>query len=103
MSVNVELAMKPLGDRLIVRVEPEETKTSAGIYIPDTEGSNSKPQIGEVLAVGRGTRLDNGSYADMEMQVGNKVIFNKYAGTEIKSLQEGCLVLREDDVMAIVE
>jgi chaperonin GroES len=103
MSLSLDLTIKPLGNRLVVKIEPEETKTSSGIYIPDTESSNSKPQIGEVMAVGQGSRLDNGSYAAMEIEVGNKVIFNKYSGTEIESIQDGCLVLREDDVMAIVE
>lgn len=103
MTVSLNLKLKPLGNRVVVKVEPEETKTASGLYIPDTEGSNNKPQTGEIVAVGQGKRADNGSFEPMETEVGNRVIFNKYSGTDVDALQEGCLILREEDIIAIVE
>ena len=103
MTVSLNLKLKPLSNRVVVKVEPEETKTASGLYIPDTGGNSNKPQMGEVIAVGQGKRLDNGSFESMELVVGNRVIFNKYSGTDVDAVQEGCLILREEDIIAVVE
>ena len=93
--------LKPLGDRIVVKtVEAEET-SAGGIILPDT--AKEKPQTAEVLAVGPGKTLDNGSIAAMEIQVGDKVVYGKYAGTEIKVGAEEYIILRQDDVLGVVE
>lgn len=93
--------LKPLGDRIVVKtVEAEET-SAGGIILPDT--AKEKPQTAEVLAVGPGKTLDNGSLAAMEIQVGDKVVYGKYAGTEIKVGADEYIILRQDDVLGVVE
>ncbi len=93
--------LKPLSDRVVIkRIEQEEVK-KGGIIIPDT--AKEKPQKGEVVAVGPGKLDDNGKRIPMELKVGDKVWFSKYAGTEIKVDTEEYLVMREDDVLCIVE
>src|SRR5947208_12360109 len=94
-------ALKPLGDRLIVKALARETVTKSGIVLPDT--AKEKPQEGEVLAVGSGKVLDNGKRTKLEVQVGQRVLFAKYAGTEVKIDNEELLILRDSDVMGIVE
>jgi len=74
--------LKPLGDRVVIRVLEKEEKTASGIYLPDT--AKEKPSQGEVIAVGDGKVLDNGERSAMEVKAGDKVIFSKYAGTEVK-------------------
>ena len=92
--------VRPLHDRLLVR-RIEETETAkGGIIIPDT--AKEKPQKGEVLAVGNGKILDNGTKIALDVQVGNKILFGKYTGTDIKIDGEEVLILREDEVLAIV-
>jgi chaperonin GroES len=98
MSVN----LKPLGDRVVVKPLARETVTRSGIVLPDT-ATTEKPQEGEILAVGPGKVLDNGKRTTLEVAVGQRVLFAKYAGTEIKIDGQEYLILRESDVMGIVE
>lgn len=91
--------LKPLADRVVVKVFSEEEKTKGGIVLPDT--AKEKPQEGEVIAIGSGRRLDNGSVVPLELKVGDKVIFAKYGGTEVKIKDEEYLILRESDILAI--
>jgi len=92
--------VRPLHDRLLVR-RIEETETAkGGIIIPDT--AKEKPQKGEVLAVGNGKILDNGTKIPLDVQVGNKILFGKYTGTDIKIDGKEVLILREDEVLAVL-
>lgn len=93
--------VKPLGDRILVKPLVAEEKTASGIVIPDT--AKEKPQQGEVLAVGSGKLLDNGQKVALEVKVGDKVIYSKYAGNEIKIDGDECMILNERDILAIVE
>jgi chaperonin GroES len=93
--------IRPLHDRLIVKREAEERKSAGGIVIPDTAAE--KPTFGKVIAVGKGKVLDNGEPRAPDVNVGDKVMFGKYSGTEVKVDGEEFLVMREEDVMAIVE
>ncbi len=97
----VSVKLQPLGDRLVVKATERETATKSGIVLPDT--AKEKPQEGEVLAVGPGKVLDNGKRSTLEVQAGQRVLFAKYAGTEVKIDGEDYLILRESDVMGIVE
>jgi chaperonin GroES len=97
MSIN----LKPLGDRLIVKPLEQEEVTAGGIVLPET--AKEKPQKGEVLAAGPGGRDESGERIPMEVAVGDMVLFAKYAGTEIKIDGDKHLILRESDVLAIVE
>ena len=92
--------LQPLGDRLIVEPLEEEETTSSGIVLPDT--AKEKPQRGKVLAVGPGSRDENGKYVAMDVEEGDEVIFSKYGGTEITVDGDELLVLRESDVLAKV-
>ncbi len=95
------MALKPLHDRVLIkRLDSEET-TKGGIIIPDT--AKEKPSEGKVIAVGNGKLLENGSLKPLEVKKGDKVLFGKYAGTEIKIDGEEHLIMREDDIIAIVE
>ncbi|MFO7941581.1 MAG: co-chaperone GroES [Bacillota bacterium] len=93
--------IKPLGDRVVVRVIEEEEVTSSGIVLPDT--AKDKPQQGEVVAVGSGKMLDNGEKVSLEVSEGDTIIFSKYAGTEVKIQGEELLILSERDILARVE
>ncbi|MCD5404991.1 MAG: co-chaperone GroES [Desulfotomaculum sp.] len=93
--------MKPLGDRLVVKQLPSEEVTKSGIVLPDT--AKEKPQQAEVIAVGPGRVLDNGQRQPMEVKVGDKILYSKYAGNEVKIDGEEYLILREIDVLAIIE
>jgi len=95
------LKLKPLGDRLVVKPLESEEVTPSGIVLPET--AKEKPQKGEVLAVGPGARDDEGKRIKMDVSVNDKILFAKYAGTEIKIDGEKLLILRESDVLAIVE
>lgn len=97
MSIN----LKPLGDRLIVKPLEQDEVTAGGIVLPET--AKEKPQKGEVLAAGPGGRDENGERIPMEVSVGETVLFAKYSGTEIKINGEKHLILRESDILAIVE
>ena len=95
------LKMKPLGDRVLVRrIEEEETK-KGGIIIPDT--AKEKPQQGEVVAVGPGRVDDTGKKIPMELKKGNKILFGKYSGSEVKLGDEEYLIMREEDVLGTIE
>jgi chaperonin GroES len=93
--------IRPLHDRLIVKREPEERKSPGGIVIPDT--ASEKPTFGKVIAVGKGKVLDSGQVRALDVQVGDRVLFGKYSGTEVKVNNEELVVMREEDVMAVVE
>jgi len=91
--------LRPLGDRVVVKQEPSEEKTLSGIVLPDT--AKEKPQIGTVIAVGSGRVLDNGQKVPVEVKVGDKVIYAKYGGTEVKLDNEEYIILQERDILAI--
>jgi len=93
--------IRPLNDRIIVRRMEDQEQMRGGLYIPDT--AKEKPQEGEVIAVGNGRLLDNGTRVAMDVKAGDRVLFGKYAGTEIKLDGEEYLILREDDVLGVVE
>jgi len=93
------MKLQPLADRIVVKALAQEERTKGGIVLPDT--AKEKPQEGEVLAVGPGKLLDNGSRAAMEVKVGDKVIYSKYGGTEVKVDGQEYLILKESDVLAI--
>jgi chaperonin GroES len=92
--------LQPLGDRLIVEALEEEETTSSGIVLPDT--AKEKPQRGRVLAVGPGSRDENGEYVALDLAEGDEIIFSKYGGTEIRLGTDDYLILRESDVLAKV-
>ena len=94
MSINV----KPLADRVIIEPAAAEEKTAGGIIIPDT--AKEKPQEGEVVSVGDGRLLDDGSRQALNVSAGDKVLFGKFAGTEVEYEGEEYLILREDDILA---
>ena|SRR3989338_6806540 len=96
-----KLKLRPLHDRLIVKRLTEEEKTKGGIIIPDT--AKEKPQEAEVIAVGNGKVLDDGKKVPLDVKVGDKILFSKYSGNEVKIEGEEYLILREEDVQAIVE
>ncbi len=93
--------LKPLSDRVVVKVLEAEEKTASGIVLPDK--AKEKPQEGEVMAVGTGKVLDNGNRMEMDVKVGDKVIFSRYAGTEVKVKSEEYLILKQDDILALVQ
>ena len=93
--------IKPLGDRVLIKALEREEKTKSGIVLPDT--AKEKPQEGRVIAVGSGKMLDNGTKVALEVQAGQKVIFSKYAGTEVKLDGVDHLVMREEDILAIID
>ena len=95
------MKLRPLHDRVIVRRLEEERKTAGGIVIPDSAAE--KPVRGEVVAVGNGKSLDNGEVRALEVKVGDKVLYGKYSGTEVKVDGQELLVMREDDIMAVLE
>jgi chaperonin GroES len=94
------MSLKPLGDRVIVKAREKEEMTKSGIVLPDT--ASEKPQEGSVLAVGPGRVLDNGKRVEMDVKPGDKVLFAKYAGTEVKLDGDDYLVIREADLLAVV-
>ncbi|MBQ9389347.1 MAG: co-chaperone GroES [Synergistaceae bacterium] len=95
------MKLKPLSDRIVVKVLEREEKTKGGLFLPDT--AKEKPTEGEVLAVGTGKILDNGQKQPVEVKVGDRIIFSKYAGTEVKVDGEDLVIFSERDVLAIVE
>ena len=95
------MGLRPLHDRLIVERLDEEETTQGGIIIPDS--AKEKPQRGKVVAVGKGKIADDGSVRPLDVKAGDTVLFGKYAGTEIKIEEEERLIMREDDVLAIIE
>ncbi len=95
------MKVKPLQDRLVIKRIEEEEKTKGGIIIPDA--AKEKPQEGRVVAVGDGKVLESGQKSPLTVKVGDKILFGKYSGTEIKIDGEEHLILREDDVLAVIE
>ncbi|MCX5806939.1 MAG: co-chaperone GroES [Proteobacteria bacterium] len=95
------MKIKPLQDRVLIKRIEEEEKTKGGIIIPDA--AKEKPQEGKVIAVGDGKTLESGTKAPLTVKVGDKILFGKYSGTEIKVDGEEHLILREDDILAIVK
>ncbi|PIE45549.1 MAG: co-chaperone GroES [Gammaproteobacteria bacterium] len=95
------MALRPLHDRVIIKREAEETTSAGGIVLPGSAAE--KPSRGEVIAVGHGKVLDNGNTAPMAVKVGDKVLFGKYSGTEVSSGDDKLIVMREDEIMAIIE
>jgi chaperonin GroES len=93
--------IRPLHDRIIVERLEEETKTAGGLIIPDT--AKEKPQQGKVIAVGKGKKTEDGKVLPLDVKVGDKVLFGKYAGTEIKVEGNEYLMMREDDILGVVE
>ena len=95
------MKIRPLHDRIIVKRLEEERKTASGIVIPDTAAE--KPDQGEVQAVGKGKILEDGNVRALDVKVGDKILFGKYSGTEVKVDGDELLVMREEDVMAVIE
>jgi len=93
--------LRPLGDRIVIKPTPREEMTKSGIVLPDT--AKEKPQEGEVIAVGPGKTLDDGSREAMDVSVGDKVLYAKYAGTEFKVDGDELLIVSQKDILAIVE
>lgn len=93
--------IRPLNDRIIVRRVEEQEQMRGGLYIPDT--AKEKPQEGQVIAVGNGKILNNGDRVAIDIRVGDKILFGKYSGTEVKLDGEEYLILREDDVLGVIE
>lgn len=99
ISINVS-TVKPLGDRVFVKVSEAEEKTAGGIYLPDN--AKEKPQVGEVVTVGDGKTNDKGERIPVEVKVGDKVLYSKYAGTDIKLGGDDYVLLSEKDILAVV-
>jgi len=93
-------SLKPMGDRVVVKPKGREETTKSGIVLPDT--ATEKPQQGEVLAVGPGRQLDNGKRAELDVKIGDLVLFAKYSGTEFKLDDDDLLILSERDVLAVI-
>ena len=93
--------LQPLGDRLVVKPTPREEMTKSGIVLPDT--AKERPQEGTVLSVGPGRTLDDGKREPMELSEGQRVLFQKYAGTEFKLDEEELLILSQKDILAVIE
>jgi chaperonin GroES len=93
--------LRPLGDRILVKRVKEEERTKGGIIIPDT--AKEKPQEGKIVAVGKGKRDDNGKLIPIEVKEGDKILFGKYSGSEFKLEGEDLLILREDDILGIID
>jgi chaperonin GroES len=98
---NLTMKIRPLHDRVIVKRLEEERKTASGIVIPDT--ATEKPDQGEIIAVGPGKRDENGKQIALDVKVGDKVLFGKYAGQTVKVSGDELLVMREEDIMGVVE
>ncbi|MCH4179334.1 MAG: co-chaperone GroES [Megasphaera sp.] len=92
--------LKPLGDRVVIRVLEQEEKTASGIFLPDT--AKEKPSQGEIVAAGPGKVQDDGKRVALDVKVGDKIIFSKYAGTEVKFEGQDYLIVSERDILAII-
>jgi chaperonin GroES len=99
MATATDIKVKPLADRVVVKALEDAEQMRGGLYIPDT--AKEKPQQGEVVAVGPG-RVEDGKRVDMELKVGDKILYGKYSGTEVTIEDQPYLILRESDVLAIV-
>jgi chaperonin GroES len=94
------MSFRPLHDRVLVRRVEAEQKTAGGIIIPDT--AQEKPQEGEVVAIGTGTRADNGTITPLDVKAGDRILFGKWSGTEVKVGGEDLLIMKESDILGIV-
>lgn len=101
MATATATKLRPLGDRVVIQPTPREEMTKSGIVLPDT--AKERPQEGSILAVGPGRTLDDGSREAMDVSVGQKILFQKYAGTEFKLDDEELLILSQKDVLAVIE
>ncbi|MEN9252598.1 MAG: co-chaperone GroES [Thermostichales cyanobacterium BF3_bins_165] len=99
LTLNVS-TLKPLGDRVFIKVAEQDERTAGGIFLPDT--AKEKPQVGEVVAVGPGKKTDEGKVIAMDIKVGDRVLYSKYAGTEVKLGNDEYVLLSERDILAIV-
>ena len=95
------MAFRPLGDRVLVKRVEEEEKTKGGIIIPDT--AKEKPQEGEVIAVGPGVRDDDGYYGALDVKAGDRILFGKWSGTEVKLDGKDLLIMKESDILGVLE
>lgn len=95
------MKIRPLHDRVLVKRTEEDSTSAGGIVIPDS--ASEKPSKGEIIAVGNGKILDSGKVRALDLKVGDKVLFGKYSGTEVKVDEDEYLVMREDDIMAIID
>jgi chaperonin GroES len=95
------MKIRPLHDRVVVRRMEEERTSAGGIVIPDS--ATEKPIQGEVVAIGNGKIMDNGDHRSLDVKVGDRILFGKYSGTEVKLDGEELLVMREDDIMGVIE
>lgn len=93
--------IRPLGERVVVKATPTEERTKSGIVLPDT--AKEKPQEGEVIAVGTGRLLENGQRVPIDLKVGDKILFSKYAGNEVKIDDVEYLIMREADILGVIE
>ena len=94
------MAFRPLGDRVLVKRVEEEQKTKGGIIIPDT--AKEKPQEGEVIAVGAGARAEDGKIVPLELKAGDRILFGKWSGSEVKIEGEDLLIMKESDVLGVI-
>jgi chaperonin GroES len=101
MEANSIMHIRPLYDRIVVKRIEEQESTRNGIVIPDS--AKEKPQEGEVLAVGHGKRLENGTLVALDVKVGDRVLFGKYSGTETKVVGTEYIIMREDDVLGVLD
>ena len=95
------MAFRPLGDRVLVKRVEEESKTKGGIIIPDT--AKEKPQEGEVISVGPGARDDSGKRVEMELKAGDRILFGKWSGSEVKIDGQDLIIMKESDVLGVVD
>lgn len=100
MATKTELNIRPLGERVIVKALPQEEKTKSGIYLPDT--AKEKPQQGEVVAAGNGKVTEEGKTIAMSVKAGDKILYGKYSGTEVKIDGEEYLIIKESEILAIL-
>lgn len=95
------MLIRPLGERVVVKATPSEEKTKSGLVLPDT--AKEKPQEGEVVAVGTGRLLETGQRVPIDLKVGDKILFSKYAGNEVKIDEVEYLIMREADILGVIE
>ncbi|MBI3008419.1 MAG: co-chaperone GroES [Candidatus Omnitrophica bacterium] len=95
------MAIQPIGDRVLIKAMEAEEKTKGGIVLPDT--AKEKPQEGKVIAVGKGKLMEDGSIKPLEVKVGDKILYGKFSGTEVAYKDEEYLIVREDDILAIIK
>ena len=100
MATKTKLSVRPMGDRVIIAALAQEEKTKGGIILPDT--AKEKPQQGEVVAVGKGKMTDSGEMHEMTVSPGDKVLYGKYSGTEVKLDGESYLIVKESEILAII-